>query len=584
MHRRTFLSLPAAALAAPAAFSIENFYEEILRGHLTWARKTSPSMAVLEFPGATVTKNFLAKSGLSVTGVTRMLPALAAAVAGGRDRDGASLDAALQAFRNGTDPTHPDYWLPSPQEQQNQRQVESSIVAWSAWLLRDKIMEPLGPEGRRNLAAWLASCTQYPVRSNNWAWFTAVNQAVRLSLGAMWPEFQGDEAWMLADLKFLDTLAEGSSGWYNDARDGAAFDYYNSWVFASHFLYWNEVIGARYPEWRDRYSARVTSYLKTAPNFFGASGGHVLYGRSLIYRWGVLTPFVLAYQQKLWPHSAGLLKRIVRGNLEYHARLGAIDPSCGKLRETYTPHGAPTIKESYIDGGHPYWGMQAFALWRIPASDPFWTAAEGPLPVERGDFSLPLKGPGLLLTGTKRSGHVRLYNARSSRPDLHYRDKYNKFVYSSQFGFCAVEERDHIPVDSTLCLRNAGGKMAGRGDFLESKITDGRINLVYEISLDSAKARIRTIIAVSSESEQRRHEIEMTGPVAGLEWVEGSLASPDGSAVRVTKDRGWQALALEEVPGSVLYAKASAWTLRTPAQATLTLQSTHRYNAAPVSL
>lgn len=582
MQRRTFLTLPAAARAAAPAFSIQAFYAEILRGYLVWTKKTSPSMAVLEFPGATVTRNFLAKSGLSVTGVTRMLPALGAAAAGGRDPDGASLEAVVQALRNGTDPANADYWLPSPKDQQNQRQVESSIVAWSVWLLRDRLMERLGAEGRRNVAAWLASCTQRPVRTNNWAWFTAVNQAARLSLSAQWPEFQGDEAWMLEDLKFLDTLAEGSSGWYNDAQDGAAFDYYNSWVFASHFLYWNEIIGLRYPEWRAKYAARLQAYLKTAPNFFGGNGGHVLYGRSLIYRWGVVTPLVLAYQQKLWPHSPGLLKRIVHGNIECQAKLGAIDPACGRLRETYTPAGSSSIKESYIDGGHPYWGMQAFALWRIPAGDPFWTAPEEPLPVERGDFLVNLEGPGVLLAGTKRSGHVRLYNAKSWRSDLQYRDKYNKLVYSSQFGFCATGEREHLPWDSTLLLRNAAGQTAGRGAFVESRIEGNRVTLAYEVRLGAAEAQVRTTILVTSAAEQRIHKIEMTGGLDGLEWVEGSFATQGGKGVRVVKVAGWRTLALEEVPGSVLYAKASTWTLRAGAQQKMRLESLHE--ADPVGL
>ena len=44
---------------------------------------------------------------------------------------------------------------------------------------------------------------------------------------------------------------------------------------------------------------RVSPMLMSTPYFFAGNGGHVLYGRSLIYRWGVLTPLVLAYQQKL---------------------------------------------------------------------------------------------------------------------------------------------------------------------------------------------------------------------------------------------------------------------------------------------
>ena len=576
MNRRSFLTLPAAALAAPSTYSIEDFYRRIQDGYARWAQKTSSSLAVVEFPGATVTKNFLAKSGLSVTGTTRMLPALAAWAVSGRDRDNAAFQAALSALRNGTNPHNPDYWLHSPEKQQNQRQVESSIVAWSVWLLRDRLLPALTPDERRNVAAWLASCTRVPVRSNNWAWFTAVNQAVRLSLAPRWPEFRGDEAWMLEDLKLLDSLAVGDSGWYNDTRDGAAFDYYNSWVFASHFLYWNEIVGAKYPQWRDRFSARLKKYLQSSPHFFGAHGGHILYGRSLIYRFAVLTPFILAYQQKLWPHSPGLLKRIVRGNFEFHDRLGALDPDSGKLRESYTPEGSPSIKESYIDGGHPYWGMQAFALWRIPQSDPFWTAAEEPLPVEQNDFTLALPGPGLLLAGSRRTGAVRLYNALSTLPDPHYRDKYNKFVYSSHQGFCCVQEAGRIPWDSTLVLTD-GKTTAGRSEFLEHKIAKDRIDLRYEIHLGPVTAQVKTAIHLLPDGDRRIHEIEMSGgPLDNLQWMEGSLAAPGGAGLQSTMDAGWNSRIVEPVPGSVTVASASCWTLRARALPRQRLESTHR--------
>ena len=144
---------------------------------------------------------------------------------------------------------------------------------------------------------------------------------------------------MFDDLRALDGMYSGSEGWYNDDKPHSAFDYYNSWVFASHFLYWNALVGSRFPDWAKRFADRLRLYLETSPLFFGANGSHVLYGRSLIYRWAVLTPLVLAYWQKLWPHDEATLHRIVRGNLQFHWNNGAFDSSSGKLRETYSEHG-----------------------------------------------------------------------------------------------------------------------------------------------------------------------------------------------------------------------------------------------------
>ena len=173
---------------------------------------------------------------------------------------------------------------------------------------------------------------------------------------------------MIEDLKSLDQMAvPGGGGWYSDSVREEVYDYYNFWVFASHYLYWNRMVGREYPEWRERFGARLSRFLERAPCFFAANGSHVLFGRSLVYRWAVLTPLVLAYSQGFWPHSPGLLRAIVRRNLEFFWNAGAFDRDLGKLREPLSAEGTREIRESYIDNGHPYWGMQAFALL-----DPGW--------------------------------------------------------------------------------------------------------------------------------------------------------------------------------------------------------------------
>jgi hypothetical protein len=540
MRRREFLTtLPCAAAAqtAPQATSLNAFSEivflDILRGHVASLAKTSESYAVVEYPGATITKNFLAKSGLSATGVTRMLPAIAAWIASKRQPgvlsiDGKKydlLDVAGSALVNGTNPAHKDYWQASPPNAQNQRQVESSIIAWSLWLLRDALLPQMSSLERQRIDAWLASCTTIPVRKNNWAWFTAVNHAARTALKDRFDEFSYDRSAMFDDLRALDGMYVGG-GWYNDDKPHYAFDYYNSWVFASHYLYWNAMVGSKFPEWSRIFGERLKVYLGTAPLFFGSNGSHILYGRSLIYRWAVLTPLVLAYVQKQWPHDPAMLHRIVRGNLEYHWNHGAFESEKGKLRETYSDKGTGDIKESYIDGGHPYWGMQAFALWLIPREDPFWNASAGQLPVEKSDFVRSLETPGMVLTGAKSSGQVKLLQGRSSKADWHYRDKYNKLVYSSHFPMNIIQKADVCPWDNVLVLRDRRTrKSMGRGELEQGQALQNGIEAAYTIAFGGVKANIRSTILIEGEFELRLHRVIATVELdSTVEMVEGSSA------------------------------------------------------------
>jgi hypothetical protein len=537
MRRREFLAaVPCAAIAQPQSSTLnvvaEQVFLEILRGYVVAAANTSDSLAVVEYPGATVTKSFLAASGKSATGVTRMLPAIAAWIAGqrlpnvlhieGRKYD--LLDVVGSALVNGTDPKNKDYWGASPANQQNQRQVEASVVAWSAWLLRDTLLPQMSGEERHRLDTWLASCARREVRRNNWAWFTAVNHAARLALKDKFDEFTYDQNFMFEDLRALDAMYAGG-GWYNDDKPRHAFDYYNAWVFASHFLYWNAMVGARFPEWSKMFADRLRPFLETAPLFFGANGSHVLYGRSLIYRFGVLTPLVLAYTQRLWPHDPALLHSVVRGNLEFHQRTQGFDKSTGKLRETYSDRGTVDIHESYIDGGHPYWGMQAFAMWLIPRQDVFWATA-GRLPVEQASFVRPLDAPGMVLVGTKDSGQVKLLQGRSTKTDVHYRDKYNKFVYSSHFPFNIVQRPEICPWDNALVLRDTRRRRsAGRGEIQESRLFDSGYEIGYTIAYGALKLPVRSTIFADGEFEGRLHRIIVPEDFdPGMDVAEGSSA------------------------------------------------------------
>jgi hypothetical protein len=542
-----------ATLAAAGGFKLEaagatlsSLFEEVVRGFLRNARATSPSYAVCDQHGGTKLKSCVAKSGKTYIGIARMLPALASCHAGGITIKDVDLNAILLAtFRNAFDPGHPDYWEEPPPDKANQRQVEASLVAWSLWRLGDRFLGQLTPAERANIQRWLASCTRLAERKHNHAWFSAINQAARLALQRRWPEFSGDEEWMLADLKALDAMASPGDGWYQDSLTLPIYDYYNFWTFASHFLEWNQIAGDRYPQLAKQFRQRLRLFLDKAPYFFGANGSHALYGRSLIYRWAVLTPLVQAYEQGLWPHPAGLLRRIVRGSLEFHESIGSYDANLGKLRETYSEHGTPEIREFYIDNGHPYWCMQAYSFLALPKTDPFWTEPETPLPVERGDFQVRFEGPRMLLAGSKDSGQVRWIQSQGTYHHIRYRDKYIKFSYSSHFPFNIIGKEDRCPWDQTLVFRDPKtSAVAARTEIKRGELTLDGVQIEWTSLLNGRTMTVRTTLHVVGEFEYRKHEVS---GAEGLELIEGSsaLGLDGGERFRVSTTGGGRILRSE---------------------------------------
>ncbi len=93
------------------------------------------------------------------------------------------------------------------------------------------------------------------------------------------------------------------------------------------------------------------------------------------------------------------------------------------------------VLEHYNCGGSPLWSTKAMALLFIPREDTFWTTAEEKLPIHEGDFSFPIKEPGLVMVGDHKSGHVQIVNQKPYHDKTEYNARYTNFAYSSVFSY-----------------------------------------------------------------------------------------------------------------------------------------------------
>ncbi|MBA3672070.1 MAG: DUF2264 domain-containing protein, partial [Gemmatimonadaceae bacterium] len=518
----------------------------------------------------TILRSCITPSGKTYVSVARILPLIAEWLAAGKpaamDVDGERIDlrdVVLAIYRNAFDPAFPHYWGKPAPTAKTQRSVEAAVVAESLWRMRDTVLDRLTSRERANVQDWLASCTVVPERDNNHAWFHCVNQATRLRLAERWPEFTGDEGWMLADLAALDALyASGQDGWYSDSPLMSIHDYYNFYVFGNFPLLWSGIIGERYPAWDAKFKQRARLFLEKVPYFFAADGSQPWFGRSLLYRWGMLSPLLLGYKHGVWPHSPGLLRRIVRTSIAYHWKNGAFDAANEKLRETFSAEGTPDARDGYVDNGHPSWATMGMQMYAIPAGDPFWSAPEEPLPVETRDFEVRFEGPRMMLLGTKATGEVRWVQARNAPKVWRYRDLYTKFVVSSHFPFNVIQKEARAPWDAALVFRNRlTGAMAGRVGVIDGELLDDGVHTRWFATLDGHRIEVATRIRLSGEFEGRTHAITVPAALHGVEidLLEGShaLGLREGERVETTGSDGWRML---RAPRSG-YAVAS-WELR----------------------
>ena len=463
-------------------------------------------------------------AGGSYEGVTRMLWGLGGWLSRpgrppivqwrGRAYDVAAL--ARRAILTGTDPESPGFWgVPAVPGAADQRTVESGQVGFALWQSRAVIWDSFTEPEREQIIAWLEACGQRPPTwRNNWALFWALNHASRKALGTRHEQAIIDDV-----LAWLDKVYCGN-GWYDDgpARGTDHFDDYNLWVFSSHVLAWATVDGESVPGRRAQLLRRIRDQMEHVPFFFAADGGYPLQGRSLAYKFARLGAPLWAYEAGVWPHSPGMLKRLVGRHLRWHEARGAIRPD-STLRQELTFGGSSEIRETYIATGSTYWAMQAFGgLWSIADDDPFWSVDEEPLPVERGDFLRVLPEPGWILAGDGATGEVQRFSARSQGAAA----KYGKYVYSTAAPFNVGLAGDHPSPDSMLCLASAG-EIGHKGSADASAVGDGWLRMRYRQTLAGFAHEIETVIVLDGSRHLRAHRIILAAGAPPVSAVEGAF-------------------------------------------------------------
>ena len=176
---------------------------------------------------------------------------------------------------------------------------------------------------------------------------------------------------------------------------------------------------------------------------------------------------------RLWPLCTGHLLGIAPADpgLLRRARPAATcatstTTACSTRSEHYVRRAStatyPAALEAYVSPGSLYWRWHGLFALSFDPADPFWTAPEQPLPVERGDFELVLPAPGFVVTGRQDTGQVPLLNSRArpgARPAPHnYTSKYGKLAYSTHFPFNVLPAQRQLRARCHAACLTADGR------------------------------------------------------------------------------------------------------------------------------
>lgn len=369
---------------------------------------------------------------------------------------------------HGTDPAHPEYW--GDTKDYDQCFVEMAAIACAILEVPEKAWEPLNPEARTHLAAWLGTINHHELPNCNWLFFRVL---VNLALRSV--EMPWDPALLEQDLQNAESWYIGD-GWYSDGSPEVKpqRDYYIPWALQYYGVLYSVFAAKEDPARAARFRQRAMEFGSQFMTWFDADGAALPYGRSLTYRFGQCAFYSACIWAGLEPLPLPVMKGIIVRNLQWWMSKPIFDRS-GVLTVGYC-YPQFFMSERYNAPGSPYWGLKTFIVLGLPDDHPFWTAEAAPLPVQPGVTELPAAH---LLMQRTPDGQVNAYAPAEVEQNEHgqFAEKYGKFVYSTRFGFSASRsyaELAQAAPDSMLAFL-IGGQIFVRRHSQSFAVQDGKM-------------------------------------------------------------------------------------------------------------
>jgi len=326
----------------------------------------------------------------------------------------------LQKIINGTDPNHEAYWQTLPHEEQ--RMVEMATIALGMIMVPEHVWFPLTKQEQHNVYHWLNQINDHPIQATNWRFFRVLTNLAFKRCNREHNQERLDD-----DLKTIDSFYIGR-GWYSDGNR-PQIDYYVP--FAIHFY---ALIYAKYAtfdtHYPDLFFRRAKIFAKTYAAFFADNGEAIPFGRSMTYRFAHAAFFGALALTNTEALPWGQIKRLILQNLRFWFTQNIFTDNGELSVGYYYPN--LIMSEGYNAYGSPYWAFKAFIILAVPDDHPFWTSTEEsavlpehiPLPEARGIIQRDEHQSQFFVVGQQ----VPLWMS-------HNQAKYEKFVYSSHFGF-----------------------------------------------------------------------------------------------------------------------------------------------------
>ncbi len=417
----------------------------------------------------------------------------------------------------------------------NQCITETAAYLVAVHFAKESLWEPLGKDTKEQIARWIHNQAMIALKNswpNNHWWYPIFSIEILKELGYCDPSA---DPYMKEGYAALEELYVGH-GWYCDGKDFGRFDYYEAWAHHAYTLLWTLVADKTapgYAEKREKYLRRSEEFLQFFAHYFDTDGGVPAYGRSLSYRFAMVSAFGLAAAAGC-SIDLGLAKSIILKNIDYYfTKSIPTEDGCFPCGYLYA---SPRFGENYASDGATTCYTEGFMCLLAGEEHPLWQSEAAPLLIDRGDYTVECETDGLdiLIKAEKDFGGVTLFNnaihyfqtTNSAFNDM--AGYYGKFCYNSRAGF-SISSRDKAALDNMISLSTKDASMESLRTriYTLSSTPDMQVSCHYPFAND-AESKITTwVLPLSKGYHVRIHKV-----VLGQKY----RVSEGGFCVGVTDD------------------------------------------------
>ncbi len=424
-----------------------------------------------------------------------------------------------QGVITGTDPQSPEYWgVPGDYDQ---RLVEMAVMGMGMCLAPDAFYHSLPQKAQGDLYRWLDQINHLDMPKNNWTFFRVLVNIGFDTCGLPYPKER-----MAEDLRMIEEHYEGD-GWYFDYYDQR--EYYTMWAFHYYGLVYATVMRDRDPERSRLFLARGQQMARDFACWFDATGEALPYGRSLTYRFaqGAFYAALALAGGETPDVDYGAMKHLLLGNMRKWFR-SPIFTRDGVLTIGYH-YPDLLMAEGYNAPGSPYWAMKAFLCLALPETHPFWQAQEHA--PETPPVSLQPHAR-MLIVRSEDHSHVMAFEAGNhAHEHSHDEAKYEKFVYSTVFGFSVPKAQKLLKdgaFDNMLALSEDGDTFHPRYGCTDYAITQRSVTSTWK---PFAGVTVQSEIIPVGEWHVRIHRIHSDRELVAAEGGYAIARDGEGTAV-----------------------------------------------------